>query len=365
MNTLNSGYKIICTVINDLTTDQRMHRICRTLCEAGHEVTLVGRILPNSKPLQEYKFHQKRLKCIWNKGFLFYMEYNIRLTIWLMFQKVDILNAIDLDTILPCWIAARLKGKKVVYDAHEWFPYVPEVINRPRVHKFWLKMESFFVPKMDAVYTVSESIAKEFSARYQKNVVVIRNMPKSISVKKEVKEKYILYQGALNTGRGLEELIDVMPDLNVSLYIAGGGDIEKELRQKVHTLSLKDKVQFLGKLTPEELAGYTQNAYIGVNLLQNLGLNYYYSLANKFFDYVQAEVPQISMDFPEYNKMNSRFEVAILIPNLDKTVLKSALEKLLNDSDYYNHLKKQCQKAAEKWNWETEEKNLLEIYEQL
>ena len=86
--------KIVCTVINDLTTDQRMHRICDALVEAEFDVVLIGRKLPSSKILPQRKFQQVRLKCIWNKGFLFYLEYNIRLTLWLIFHKVDIVNEI-------------------------------------------------------------------------------------------------------------------------------------------------------------------------------------------------------------------------------------------------------------------------------
>lgn len=364
-NTLNTKGKIICTVINDLTTDQRMHRICDSLVRAGYEVTLVGRELPTSKPLPTRNFAQKRLKCIWNKGVLFYMEYNLRLMFWMMFQKADIINAIDLDTIIPAWLVARLRGKKVVYDAHEWFPYCPEIIERPKVHQFWLQIEKIFVPKMDKTYTVSQSIAQELSREYHQQVGLVRNMPVNRISQSKKSEPYILYQGALNIGRGLEELIGAMSEINIPLYIAGQGDIEKNLKQKVTDLNLQNKVKFLGQLTPDELWTYTQNAHIGVNLLQNLGLNYYYSLANKFFDYVQADVPQITMDFPEYRFLNKEFEVAVLISDLQRKSIIQAVQRLLKDPQLYTHLQEQCRQAKTVWNWETEQKNLLNIYEQL
>ncbi len=357
--------KIVCTVINDLSTDQRMHRICETLVDAGFDVTLIGRQLSNSQPLTKRKLKQIRLKCIWNKGFLFYFEYNLRLTIWLMFHKVDIINAVDLDTIAPAWLLSKIKKVKTSYDAHEWFPYCPEIVNRPPVHRFWLEMEEIFLPKMDAVYTVSQSIADEFSELYKREIGVVRNMPKINSIDKTISEKYILYQGALNIGRGLEELIDAMSYLNMELWIAGTGDIEQELKQKVIDLNLQDKVKFLGKIEPEKLWYYTENAWIGVNLLEDLGLNYYYSLANKFFDYVQAEIPQITMNFPEYQKINQEFEVAILINNLNKNEILSAVVKLNSDVECYNNLKNQCQIAKNYWNWEIEKKTLIGIYERL
>src|SRR5689334_10089007 len=96
------GERIYFTVTNDLTYDQRMHRICHSLAIAGYDVTLVGRRLKNSLPLEQKSFRQKRLRCFFNKGSWFYREYNIRLFLYLLFCKMDGICAIDLDTILPC-----------------------------------------------------------------------------------------------------------------------------------------------------------------------------------------------------------------------------------------------------------------------
>lgn len=364
-NTSKPKHKIICTVINDLTTDQRMHRICSSLARAGHEVTLVGRELPNSLPLPSQPYHLKRIRCFWNKGFLFYLEYNIRLLFFLLKEPATVYNAVDLDTIMPAWLASRIRKRKVVYDAHEWFPYCPEIIVRPKIHWFWKKVESVFVPKMDEIYTVSQSIANEFTQLYGKPVQVVRNMPIVREFSPHPEEIYILYQGVLNMGRGLEELLDAMQDIDIFLYIAGAGDIENKLKQKVKQNRLQGKVVFLGNLSPEKLWEYTQNAYIGVNLLQNLGKNYYYSLANKYFDYVQAEVPQLTMDFPEYRKMNQQHEVALLIPDLEKDTIQEAILRLIHDYKLYAQLRAQCRRAKKKWNWKREEAHLISIYEKL
>ena len=101
--------RIYFTVTNDLTYDQRMHRICTSLAEAGFQITLVGRKLPLSLPVQQHLFSQKRLRCRFNKGFLFYAEYNLRLFVFLLTKKMDGICAIDLDTILPCLAVSKLK----------------------------------------------------------------------------------------------------------------------------------------------------------------------------------------------------------------------------------------------------------------
>jgi glycosyltransferase involved in cell wall biosynthesis len=332
----------------------------------GYDVTLIGRRLPNSVNLPHFNFNPLRIQCWFHKGFLFYAEYNVRLLIHLLTNYYSIVCAIDLDTIAPAVLASKLKSKKVVYDAHEWFPECPEIVVRPKVKRFWQWMEKTFVPKVDAVYTVSESIAKVFYHQYGIETDLICNMPYALKNENiKVDDGYILYQGALNVGRGLEALIQVMPHISRKLFIAGNGDIQLELKDLVIKLKLEDKVIFLGNLSPEALKPITQKAWLGINLFENLGYNYYYSLANKFFDYVQAGVPQITMKFPEYIRMNHEFEVAILVQDLEINSLQNAIQTIDNDKNKYNFLSENCLKAAKVWNWENESKKLKEIYGKL
>ena len=102
--------KIIFTVTNDLSYDQRMLRICTTLAKEGYQIQLVGRKLKSSKPFDNPYFTAHRFRLLFNKGKLFYIEYNIRLFFWLLVQRFDIVCGIDLDTILPCYFAAILRG---------------------------------------------------------------------------------------------------------------------------------------------------------------------------------------------------------------------------------------------------------------
>lgn len=362
--------RIIFTVTNDLTYDQRMHKICGSLSNAGYDVTLVGRKLSRSLPLDDKSFKQERLNCFFNKGKLFYLEYNFRLFFYLLFLSCDIICAIDLDTILPCLMNGKLRNKKLVYDAHEYFTQVPEVIHRPAVQKVWEWVEKFAVPKMDLCYTVSYSLAELFEKKYNKKFQVIKNVPflKTNANKEDIEEgteeKFILYQGALNAGRGLVELISAMQELPLKLLIAGEGDLSNKLRQLTKDLKLENKVIFLGYKKPEALKELTPKAFIGFNLLENAGESYFYSLSNKFFDYIHAAVPGISNDFPEYIRINKNFEVSVLISLSTENII-TAVNKLLQDKEYYNKLKRNCLLAKVEYNWQHEEKLLVSLYNEL
>ncbi|MFN8278166.1 MAG: glycosyltransferase [Chitinophagales bacterium] len=349
-----------------MTYDQRMQRISRSMTTFGYQVLLVGRTLNTSLPLQEEPFRQHRLNCWWQKGKLFYFEYNIRLFFFLLWQTFDGVCAIDLDTMPAAFFAARLKQKKIIYDAHEYFPEVPEVIERPAVQRFWRWIEKTFVPRCDAVYATTRGIADIFSKQYQINCAVVRNLPVLREQPNLPREpRTLLYQGTLNEGRGLEALITAMTQLDAQLWLAGEGDCSNALRQLAQQCGVTHKVHFLGRITPGALRDLTARATIGMNLLEHKGMSYYLSLANKFTDYAHAGLPQICISFPEYQRINQQWEIALLIHQTEPDTIVSAVNRLLNDEALYHHLQQQALACRTVLNWQEESKLLKPLYDQL
>ncbi len=358
--------RIVCTVTNDLSQDQRMIRICTSLARAGYEVVLVGRQRRASLPLRQEAFRQKRLWCHFEKGKLFYLEYNLRLFLFLLFHPFDIVCSIDLDTILPGFLVSWLRGRVCVYDAHEYFTETPEVERRPAVKRVWEGVARFTIPKLRHACTVGPALAAIFEERYGIPFTVIRNVP----VRQEERprppaasEPIIFYQGVLNEGRGLEYAIEAMQRIEgAQLWLAGEGGLSARLRAQAKQLKLEEKVRFLGFVPPHELQQLTPSAHIGLNLLENRGLSYYFSLANKAFDYVQAAVPSIQMAFPEYLALNRQHEVFYLLEELSASSVEAAIRELLDNQALYQRLKGNCRLAREAWNWEKEERVLLGFY---
>lgn len=358
--------RIYFTVTNDLTYDQRMHRICTSLSDNGYLVTLVGRKLKSSSPLTNKRFAQKRLHCWFSKGKLFYIEFNLRLFIFLLFKKIDIICAIDLDTIIPCRNISKLRNISRVYDAHELFTELKEVVTRPAIQKIWLRVEKKMVPTFKDGYTVSESIAKEFNQRYGVNYQTIRNMPllKELSPPTQ-QEKFILYQGAVNEARGFEFLLPAMKKVDCRLVICGDGNFMPQLKKLIKLHELEHKVELTGMLPPAKLWEISQQAYIGVAIAEKQGLNQYLALPNKFFDYIHAVLPQVTMNYPEYQRINQQYEVAVLLEDLCPDNIADALNNLLHNDILHKKLKDNCEKARKTFNWQEEEKKLLQFYRSL
>lgn len=352
------------TVTNDLTYDQRMHRICTSLAENGYTVSLIGYTLPDSLPLTKEKFYQKRIRCLFKKGKSFYAEYNIRLFLFLLFKKMSAICAIDLDTILPCYYISKWKRVPRIYDAHELFTGLKEVETRPRIKKFWTGIEMRMVPKFAFGYTVSESIADEFNRRYGVKYATIRNISRLQEFDTTTPgEKFLLYQGAVNEARGFEYLVPAMKSIDSTLVICGDGNFMNQLRQLIRENGVEHKIQLKGMLTPDQLWSVSQRASIGMGIAENTGINQYLALPNKFFDYIHAGLPQIAMKFPEYIKINAEFEVAVLISEPDPKGIAEIVNNLLHDDVLYQRLRENCMKARLVLNWQQEEKKLLNFYQ--
>jgi glycosyltransferase involved in cell wall biosynthesis len=329
-------------------------------------VTIIGRERPASKPLIEKPYRQIRIKQRIDSGKLFYLTYNLKLLFMLLFRKMDVLCAIDLDTILPVYYVSRLRGIPRVYDAHELFCEIEEVASRPGIQKMWYAIERHTVPHFKYGYTVNKSYVDEYRRMYDVEYAIVRNAtvlkPLTIPVKNE---KYILYQGAVNHGRCFEQLIPAMAKVDAQLLICGEGNFYEEAQQLAKQHGLEDKVIFKGYVPPHDLPEYTKNAYVGITLFVATSLSNELSLANRFFDYMHHGVPQLAAQYPEYENINNEFEIATLLNEITPDSIAIALNKLLTDTEYYNKLQQNCLKAREVYCWQEEEKRLLDVYERL
>ncbi len=345
-----------------------MIRICTSLAQAGYEVTLVGRTRSFSKPLDEKLFRQHRFRLFFKKGKFFYLEYNLRLFFYLLFKRFDAHCAIDLDTLLAGFLIHRLKRTKLVYDAHEYFTEVPELVGRPRTKIIWEKLANWIIPQLSHCYTVAPQLATILSEQYGTSFAEIRNLPLTRPTRKykapASNKKIILYQGMLNEGRGLEAAIMAMKKLPdaLELHLVGEGDLSQQLRQLAKQEKLDHRVSFLGFITPKELQQITPQAYLGLNLLENKGLNYYYSLANKCFDYIQAGLPAIHPAFPEYTHLKEKYDAFYILEDLSPDALAKLILNIVKNEEDYHSKCQNASRAALSLNWEKESKKLLQFY---
>ncbi|MEO0470444.1 MAG: glycosyltransferase [Bacteroidota bacterium] len=364
--------RVIMTVINDLVGDQRVRRMAQSLTENGCDVLVVGRKLPDSLPLAPRPFRMKRMRLWFQKGKLFYLEMNLRLFLLGLFAPVDVFHANDLDTLLPCFLLSRLRRKALVYDSHEYFTEVPELIHRKRTRAVWLWLEKILFPRLRYVFTVNQALAELYTQKYQVPVKALRNLPyrRLLADDRTPSQAFtLIYQGALNVGRGIELMIDTMAFLpDMQLWIVGKGDVEADLRKRVKEKQLTERVQFLGFVPMDQLPDYTTQASLGLSLEEDLGENYRLASPNKVYDYVQDGVPVLVSDLPMMADFVEGGECGWVVRKEDRRPEKlAALILRIADpqSGIYQIRRLNCLALAKHLNWENEQQILLESYREL
>lgn len=365
--------KVIVSVTNDLATDNRVNRTCLLLLELGYDVTLVGRLRKNSLPIGERPFKTRRLRLLFNKGPLFYAEFNFRLFFFLIFRKVDLLFSNDLDTLFANYLAKKLKTKtKLIYDTHELFTEVPELKNRKCTRNIWLMIEKHIFPKLQYIVTVNQSIADIYFKKYKNSITIVRNTPeKQIVITRETKsslglpnDKFLLIiQGAgLNVERGVEEAILAMNMIeNTILLIIGSGDIIPKAKELVKHEKLEKKVRFYNQRPYLDMMKFTRISDLGLALDKPDCGNYKFSLPNKVFDYIQAGTPILSSSVIEVKKLIDRYDIGCSISKVDPNEIAKKVNFFLRNPQIINQYKLNCLRAAEIENWQNEKLILRDL----
>jgi len=371
--------RVFISVTSDLVTDQRVRRAATALNEAGYEVVVVGRQLKKSSALAEKGYQIVRFRLWFERGFLFYMTFNLRLFFFLLFKKVDILLSNDLDTLLPNYLISKTKFIPLVYDSHEYFTEVPEIQHRPFVKTTWQTIEKLIVPKLKYAYTVNNSIAKLYFDKYQIHFDVIRNVPIKIPVgtfsKEELRKELqlpkdsfiVILQGAgINIDRGAEEAVQSMKYVqDVLLLIVGDGDVVSALKQTVKDEKLEDKVHFYPKQAMHELMRFTQAADLGLTIDKDTNLNYKFSLPNKIFDYIQAGIPILASNLPEIKNVIETYQIGKIILDHTPDTIAKAVEEIKINSFQTTTWRNNLQRAQQELNWSHEKEKLLALFHKI
>lgn len=350
MGNKNNGARIVMAVSNDLLTDQRVMRHVEALREAGYEVDTVCR---TDFPVR------------WQKGWRFYAAFNwrlwreVRLRVKELKGQRMIVWANDTDTLLGCWLAAHGRCK-LVMDAHELFPEVPEIQEKPLVKWVWRTIEKWLMPKCDALITVCQSIADYYREKLGVQMTVVRNLSSyELGVRSyELGDNVLLYAGKVNMGRGVDWAIDALEWLpECRLIVAGDGDLLEEMKAYAAQKAWSDRVEFTGRLLPEAMTALAAKADVGLVMLEDKGLSYHFALPNRVGTFVQAGVPMVVSDLPEMARVVRTFGVGAVMERQGTLGLVDAVKAVLarnwKDDDFAA--------AREDMDWNKEKQKLIDL----
>lgn len=367
---------IVFVVYDHLHTEYRGFKTASSFLKFGHKVKIIGVKYSNDKVLSGWDNIKVRRMMIYQglplpiNMMIFWMKLFYKLLV----TKVDILYSHDIFPLLPVYLVAKLKRIPFVYDAHEFWHGNSHIENRPFMKWFWTTYEKFFIQRADKVITVSNPIAEKLKKIYDlKTVKVFSNLPiakdlpedkyyihKKLNINKEI--KIVLYQGHMLLNNGLDDVIKAFMnvDKKAVLVLLGEGKEKGSLKKLTKELNLTDKIHFLDEVPHDQLINYTVSASVGLCLIKNSGESFYYSTPNKMFEYLQAEVPQLSSDFPEISKVVKNNVVGRVIDPSDIELISETLNIMLNDQGLLRDMKENCKQASMKYTWNGVEEELVQ-----
>lgn len=364
------------SVTNCICYDQRVLKMADTVSSLGCEIVIIGREKGDCCTLAQVPFKTRRFRMLFKSGFLFYKFFNIRLLLYLLFHRIDILVANDLDTLLPNFLVSKIKSIPLVYDSHEYFTEMAEVQNRKFVKMVWTLIEKSIFPKIKYAMTVSEPISSDYEKLYNIKPLVIRNLSRNASCINPFKREdlnlrpddlIVIIQGTgINKDKGAEELIEAVKiSEGVSLLVVGSGDVLPHLKEQVVQMNIEQNVRFIPVLPWEELMKYTKTADIGMCLEKDTNLSYRYSLPNKLFDYIAAGIPILAGDLPETGKILRENGCGKIIGKVNSRNISQALSELKANTFKLKELKKNSITASSVLNWEIECEKVKDFYNKI
>ena len=398
-------------VWNDFRNDARVLKEAETLQSAGYDVTVHALHTPGVTEKKEelsskvkvvrvtrsifWRFRRKNSKLYSsnssnsknNSRKALYVMYgrfvlktfsrcltHLSLLYYLIRSNPEIVHAHDVNTLPTAWLASLITRSLLIYDAHEISTSREGYAGIRKIVGF---VEKTFMPRAAGTITTTDIRAKFFAVAYGvPRPLVLQNRPRltRISQNDSIRRQLgltkawpiLLYQGGLQQGRGLEKIIDAAAQVEEAYFVfIGGGRLEIFLRNKVNIMKLSERVHFIDTVPLDELPIYTSSADIGLQAIENTCLNHFSTDSNKLFEYIMAGIPVIGSDLPEIRKIIDKYGVGIKFNPSETESLVEGIEKLLSDANFRKRLSLNAAKARSELNWESQEKSLLDLYDNL
>lgn len=249
--------------------------------------------------------------------------------------------------LLP--VVFRFAGKaKIILDAHE---YYTEIYNDSPIWNFFMKdfynwISDNYLNRCDLTIAVNESMRLLYEKNFHIPATSITNASDYVELQpSEVDPKNIriIHHGLASKSRKLELMIDMakyLDDRFTLTFII----LTSNYTSRSYAKSLKKRARdnkriiFLDVLPQDELIGFCNDYDVGLFFMPPSNINEEYSLANKFFQYVQSRLMLAVSPLPEMKRLVEAYELGVVGDNYDPKAMAAKLNRLTaEDLKYYKN----------------------------
>lgn len=363
--------KIIMLRSNPIDPDVRLEKEAKTLANAGHDVTLVGWQRFGNAPVQEkrhrYTIRRLKFRAPVEKGVILYLPiWWILALFWLLKEDWDVVHAADLDTYVPAILAAKFRGKQLVYDIFDF--YADLVVLPAYVRNCVAAFDIYLMRFADAVIVVDPSRLRQIGKDGDNGINIVYNSPEdsrhlaTMDIRKEQWKPFkIFYAGILGEGRDFESVIHAAKEIgDVLVEFAGFGYYAEYLRS---ISEQEPHVTFIGRIPYDDVISRTLQSDLLFALYDPDVPNNRYASPNKLFEAMMCGKPILISDGTAMAEIVREEKCGFVVPYGDADAIKHAILTLKKNPALCKHLGKNGRDAYEKkYNWEIMEERLLKIY---
>lgn len=264
----------------------------------------------------------------------------------------------------------RRKKKKIVFDSHEFYgmqielkEYLPLILRKP-ISIAYKAFEKKICKKIDGVlYPCTVEGKNYFEDRALRSCKIENySSPIQMPLRMSTPERAVIYAGSLTHERGITSLAEAIRLVDdCKLILCGSFDSES---YKERIVSMSDQIEYRGVVSREELFDLYSRCAMGASLV--LPVAQYDKIDNmstKIYECMQCGLPLICSNLPFTVKANERYKFCICVDPHRPDKIAEAIRKLLDNPEEACRLGENGKRAVSlEYNWENEEKKLLEFY---
>ena len=225
--------------------------------------------------------------------------------------KADVYYSHEAHLLPVAWLAARLRGAKIVYDIHELYGEMGAGLSS-NVLKF---IEAPFIRSCNVLITTNSDRAKRIAKirKISSEIKVIRNLPvisnsslRILDIYKNPDSIKCLYHGRISlVDRALDVLVRAIGSMpGFELVILGIDSLgERAKLEAIAAESTLENIFFLDPIPPDQLVSFSVGADIGVLPYRNIGINTALASPNKIWEYIASGLFVLSSPFPEAQRL--------------------------------------------------------------
>ena len=393
--------KVAVIVSNPCTEDARVIKIAHAARDAGHEVHVFARADNKAPPYEKLDgivYHRlewnpsralsegllarilsrlhRKLGAAWVKllqPFLRYRTFSDVFHEQVAALKPDLIHAHDLICLPTAFDASALCGAPVIYDAHELEFYRYPL--RPMLERLWVRhVERKYASRAAAVVTVGRLVRQELAKEIGRDdIQLVYNAPDILDTEHNIRtdlkldedQPLLLYVGKATVGRGIEEVIDVLPRL-AGVMFAVVGPCSEAVRTELLQHAEKAKVQARFRILPpvpyKNVVGYIRGADAGIIRLDTVSLSYRYAMPNKLLEMSAANVPIIANELDEIAEFLRQFGNGITVDFERREAIVYQLSKFMAHAGRYRMSEDTYAAMMQEYSWQTQERRVAAIY---